>query len=540
MTGEGRGGILFVAIVVSIVLHFGIMFYARPRVMTHIVTPSARVANRRPMRVTKDFHPPEQVRIETVHDVEAVKEAPVAEEVLEIPSVGVHDDLKPGKVLAPAPVTAPLPEALLPKMEPAALDVKLLGSNRAELRVEMPADPIETPKGSSDVAVPEAALPMPSAAKKVAGPEIPPALPVAEQLSRQMRIAKLPAEDSKDDRFQPEVEVREKVDEEVVEREKAAVRELLNIAEAEELVKFVNVAMSKATDGRWTYFKIMVLPRSGLPVVPKDVVVLIDASGSIGRDRIRSVREVAKRLLRSGTNSGDRFNLVAFRDRYSYAFRRWQECSQASFDHADAWLDNLAAHGRTDVFASIASVLALPRDPSRPLIALVVTDGDANSGIHETAEILSKFTALNDGLVSVYMYGVKNSANRELIDVLTHGNRGESLIYDGWWKWNAASGLESLSERFRDPVLSDLRLVFSAGVHAEAYPRLLRNLYRGDALEIVGRVPAGVENVSFSLKGLNGAEPYEGFFTFNLADVASDPTVVGAWEGERKIDLKLK
>ena len=168
-----------------------------------------------------------------------------------------------------------------------------------------------------------------------------------------------------------------------------------------------------------------------------------------------------------------------------------------------------------------------------------MTDGDANAGVSDTAQILSKFTDLNDGLVSVYMYGVKESANRELIDVLTHGNRGESFIYGGV-RWKAGSGIESLSERFRDPVLTDLRVIFAATSRAEAYPRLLRNLYRGDAVTITGRVPKGSEEVSFSLKGLNGANTYEAFFRVPLGRIASDPGVVAEWTREREIDAKLK
>jgi hypothetical protein len=271
--------------------------------------------------------------------------------------------------------------------------------------------------------------------------------------------------------------------------------------------------------------------------VPKDFVILLDASGSIGKDRIRSVRNAAQSILRSAANSGDRFNLVAFRDRYSYAFRSWQECGNDSFARADKWLSNVAAYGRTDVFSSISSVLTLPRSPERPLIALVVTDGDANAGVSSTAEILSRFTALNDGLVSVYMYGLKSSANRELIDLLTRGNRGESYIYGGL-RWRAGSGIEGLVERFRDPVLSDLRVVFSAGTKAEAYPRRLRNMYRNGTLTLVGRVKAGTKEIAFSVKGLNGRHAYEGFFRLPLS-AGGDSSVIDEWRAEQQIDLKL-
>ena len=137
------------------------------------------------------------------------------------------------------------------------------------------------------------------------------------------------------------------------------------------------------------------------------------------------------------------------------------------------------------------------------------------------------------------MYGVKESANRELIDVLTHGNRGEGFIYGGR-RWNAGSGIEGLSERFRDPVLSDLRVVFAADTGAEAFPRRLKNLYRGETVEIVGRIPKGRGRVAFSVKGLAGAKPFEGFFKVDLVQSGFDAGLPAAWEAERAIDARLR
>ena len=329
------------------------------------------------------------------------------------------------------------------------------------------------------------------------------------------------------------------VDVKVVEAEKSAVRELLDVKDAEEIAKVVAVQTASAQSGDWLYFRVRFSPEEELEVVPKDIVLLMDASGSIGNDRIASIRDATQKILRSATNTGDRFNLVAFRNKFSYAFKSWQECDRDSFDRADAWLKKLAAHGRTDVFSVVRSVLTLPRDPSRPLIALVVTDGDANAGVSETSQILSRFTALNDGLISVYMYGVKGSANRALIDVLTHGNRGESFIFEGERR-EAGSWIEGLSNRFRDPVLTDLRVVFATGVEAETYPRLLKNLYKGETVDFVGRVPKTQTEVAFSIKGLNGTKPYESFFRINLAKSVFDEKLPAEWQAERAIDEKLK
>ena len=535
MTRERREEVVLVALVASVVIHAGLMLLVKPQVMTRVAPPTAKAARPAPMRVVRSAPRPEPVSFSDVEDRKALKDAPAA----------VGDKSAP-RLSAPSSAAPEieLPEirdpAETPVIEPAAvLDARPVGLDKVSTAA-IPMTRIETPAASSAAASrPDFSVWVPSAAGMAV-----PAAPAPDR--REPESALLPVRMTSDGEqqtgrvaFTPAEEIYAKVDEKVVLEEKAAVRALVNAETAADLVKFVNVTMTTAQGGDGDrYFKVMMTPRADLQTVPKDVVMVIDGSGSIGNDRLSSCRKAARRILRSCTNTGDRFNLVVFRNAFSYAFRSWRECDAESFDAGDRWLGKQTAHGRTDVFSTIRSVLTLPRDPKRPLIALVVTDGDANSGVSDTAEILSRFTALNDGLVSVYMYGVKSSANRELIDVLTHGNRGESFIFDGW-RWSAGEGMEGLSERFRDPVLTDLRVVFASGTKAEVYPRLLRNLYRGGTLEFYGRVPAGTESVSFSVKGLNGESAYEGYFSLPLATAAADASVVSAWRAERDVDRKL-
>jgi len=532
---DGRLEILLVALVLSACAHFAIMWYVRRCVMTHVTAAAERSARHEPMRVTKAETPPAALLAEMLPDVDALKDAPAAETVGEAPVAAPREaDKALAKASVPVPQLSDLPQ---PQAETPSLDVHPLSIDKPSFKITLPETGVARPRLAS-VGAPSAAPLAPGG--RVAGPLSVPSVAALEPLPDEpVRIVPEKAEKA-EKKFEPAEMVREKVDEQVVEKEKEAVRELLDVARADELRKVVTLAVTKTDGPDGTYFRIMLHPRHELPVVEKDLVVLIDASGSIGRDRIRSIREAARRVLRSALNSGDRFNLVAFRDRYSYAFRAWQGCTQSAFDQADAWLGEVTAHGRTDVFGTISSVLTLPRTPERPLVALVITDGDANVGVRTTAEILSKFTALNDGLVSVYMYGVKSSANRELIDVLTHGNRGESLVYDGWMKWKAGSEIETFTERFRDPVLSDLRVAFASGIRAEVYPRLLRNLYLGGQVELVGRVPAGTKEVALSIRGLNGKTPYEGYFKLQLEGAAADGKIVESWRSEQQIDLKLK
>ena len=551
MKRDGLDEILFVAIVLSIIAHIGAMFYVRPRVMTSIASGVAKIEKRQPMRVTRDLPQPPPVRIEAVKDVDALKDAP---EAAGMAAHALEDVVVENEKFTATPEVDHPAVAQLDPLESVSFDIKPISIDKSSHSLSIPIESIETPKVSSEISAPAQLRQdrdvLNAAAPVLAAPGLdemqlfsPGRIDENTKIGRDLDDGQKKDDEKKvleENLAKMQEEIREKVDEKVVETDKAAVKSLIDGGQAEELAKFVNTTMSSAKKDGWVYFKAMIAARSDMQVVPKDFVILIDASGSIGPVRMESIRKAAKNILRSAANSGDRFNLVAFRNRYTYAFRRWQECTRSSFDAADKWLDDVASFGRTDVFSTIRSVLTLPRTPSRPLIALVVTDGEANVGVKHTAEILSKFTKLNDGLVSVYMYGVTSSGNRELIDLLTRGNRGESFVFGGRMKWRAGSGIEGLAGRFRDPVLSDIRVIFSASTKAQAYPRLLKNLYKNEVLELVGRVPQGTEDISFSLRGLSGNVPYEGFFKMPLNIAPEDNEIIDLWHKEREIDLKLR
>jgi len=319
-----------------------------------------------------------------------------------------------------------------------------------------------------------------------------------------------------------------RVDEKLVQKAKEAVRELRDeaIEEGAPFENNVNCVLDWWTDSanaKFKYFRLRVssLANNPLPVIPKDIVYLLDVSGSIGSDRLRSCRNFIEEHIET-LNPGDRFNIAAFRNKVQYLFNEWRTPDKFSLGKAAAWLGTLSAHGATDVFATLKSVHALPRTPERPVIALFVTDGDATSGMTRSAEIISRFAELNDGLVSVYMYGVKEKANAYLMDMLARGNRGDWARYDGTFRFRAARDLPGLVAKFADPVLSDISVVFTASSRVQAYPRRVTNLYQAQPIEIWGLCPADQKELIVKMRGLNGAKVYENMFRFSFS---SEPTL---------------
>ncbi|MDE3275853.1 MAG: VWA domain-containing protein [Verrucomicrobiota bacterium] len=548
-----HGDLILFAVVASLVLHGVLMFFAAPHVMSHTAGSSdfeARRTHRPPMSVRRFEGDPFRERVKSVpaSDVPAPRSAPTVAQA--------SASSAPTAVPSSGDVPIPAPPVVVPQVLSGPMDApaelprpSILNANAIEdtgftmpsaaeidaAAPSLPVAPLSAASGGAESVIPVPGMSAPAPVFTL------PEIKVGDGAMAGIEAAKkAPSVE-----FKFENKVLEEVDESFVEEEKAAVRQLLSEQKtlpAESVVSCEMVTYVDPPDPKWRYFKITFEPKRGayaLPIVPKDAVILMDASGSIGKDRIRDCREVAKSVLRSCLNTGDRFNLVAFRNSFSYAFKEWRECDAASFAAADRWLSNLTAHGRTDVFSVIRSVLTLPRDPSRPIIALVVTDGDANAGVSDTAEILSRFTKLNDGLVSVYMYGVKKKANRELIEILTKGNRGESFIHTGF-RFNAGKELESLAKAFRDPVLTDLRVAFASSTEAETYPLLLKNLYRGGRVELRGRCPASVKKLVFTLQGLSGKKAFESLYQLNLAtSPTTDRSLRDEWLADRAVSFRF-
>ena len=361
----------------------------------------------------------------------------------------------------------------------------------------------------------------------------------------QLRAEKLAEASAKAAKPPPPPPAMARVDEAVVAQEKAAVRKLRDerSAAGRPFDGNVNVNLGFWRDPahpKVKYFRVRVASNreAPLPIISKDIVFMLDASGSIGNDRLKSCRNAVLEAL-DRLNTGDRFNVVAFRDKFSYAFPEtaWREVDANSVEQARKWLSTLKAHGNTDVFRTLRSVLTMPRDPARPIVAFVATDGDATSGMTRSAEIISRFSELNGGLVSIYMYGVKPEANAYLMDMLTRCNRGSWAFHKGF-RWLAAAGVPALSRQFEKPVLSDVAVVFSASSRSETYPKLVPNLCEDEPIEIYGICPADQQEIVFQMRGLNAVTSCESMFTIPFARADElGPEVRTAWATRRIYEM---
>lgn len=321
----------------------------------------------------------------------------------------------------------------------------------------------------------------------------------------------------------------------------ATVREISAFTDFQAIDNRLSLALTSyetAKDPNNTYFRLAIVrrPESPLPIMGKDVIFIQDISGSIGTKRLAQSKEAMKAALYRTLRVGDRFNIFAFRDVTLTPSGTWMTFDPTTYAKAEVFVNSLRAKGNTDLFLLLQDLLTLPRDPNRPLIAIVVTDGEPTVGVTETTRIIGEFSRMNGGQISVYTFGIKQT-NPYFLDMLCYANRGENTSASGNVR-AIEKELTPVYESIRNPVMKDLSIVFATQSGGEIHPKKLTNLYADRALTLYGRVPRGVEELTCQLKGRSAGDSYDAVFTFTLKNATKDTlNLRQAWAERAMFDL---
>jgi Mg-chelatase subunit ChlD len=250
------------------------------------------------------------------------------------------------------------------------------------------------------------------------------------------------------------------------------------------------------------YFRLDVRRRGAdvLPVMPKNVLLVVDSSASMTEQKLYFCREGLLRCL-DAIKPPDLFNVMAFNDRGMFCFDTWTEPSAVRMAEARRFILGLKAEGNTDVFASIRDLPdRLVAGSDRPAIAILVTDGHPTTGLMDSSSIIGEFSKRNSGRMSVFTFGTSQTANSYLLDLLGYCNRGEGFVLRSG-RWDIPGAIADWMKQTARPVLSDVRFVLPADSPCEVFPVQTANMYLDRSLVLFGRCPASTSRVLFQAAG---------------------------------------
>ncbi|RPJ01313.1 MAG: VWA domain-containing protein [Candidatus Aminicenantes bacterium] len=253
------------------------------------------------------------------------------------------------------------------------------------------------------------------------------------------------------------------------------------------------------------YFMLLASPRFAAPgekVVAKNVVLVLDSSGSMSGAKIAQAKEAARFIL-NHLDKRDAFTLIDFDDGVTPFSEGLVPASGDAIARALKFVDGIEDSGGTNINDALLAALSRMRDGERPGYVLFLTDGLPTVGTTETADILRNIQKGNELRSRIFVFGVGDDVNTELLDRLSSDHRGTS-VYIGETE-DLEVALSGFYEKISSPLLSDLTVEFKGIDTSQVYPRALPDLFKGSQLVLVGRY-RGDGPVSVVMTGQAGRE----------------------------------
>jgi len=249
------------------------------------------------------------------------------------------------------------------------------------------------------------------------------------------------------------------------------------------------------------FFLLLAAPRVELEAapVPKDVILVLDKSGSMDGEKFRQA-QAALRYILEHLNADDRFNILAFSTDLVAFSPEIQPASEA--EAAIRWTEELVAAGSTDIHRALMKAMEQAQT-SRPTMILFVTDGLPTEGQTDIQTILQDITQAAPETVRLFSFGLGYDVNTYLLDSLSQQNRGTTTYVKPDQPIDEA--LSSFYRKISSPVLTDVELDFGGIRVFELYPQEVPDLFAGSQLVLLGRYRSG-GNTIIELRGMAGNE----------------------------------
>lgn len=173
-----------------------------------------------------------------------------------------------------------------------------------------------------------------------------------------------------------------------------------------------------------------VVPHRRVQRTPLSIALVIDRSGSMGGDRITAAKACAQDLIQR-LHSQDEVSLVVY-DTEVDVLLPLMPASQAR-DHVRAALQGVQARGSTDLHSGWlrgAQQLAGRTASERLCRVILLSDGQANEGIVNDAEICRQVAQLAQAGVSTTTVGLGEGFNESLMTAMAEAGQGNALYGD--------------------------------------------------------------------------------------------------------------
>ncbi len=289
------------------------------------------------------------------------------------------------------------------------------------------------------------------------------------------------------------------------------------------------------------YAMFLVSPRAELSKeqkVPRDIVFVVDTSGSMILDKKIDQAKAALRHCLGELSADDRFAMISFATTVN---RYRDELAPATDDHikfGKGWVADLYAGGGTAIHQALMSALEMRSDdPGRMFTIVFFTDGQPTIGETDTDKILADVIEKNSDNTRIFSFGLGNDLNAVFLDQLAERTRALSRYVRA--EQDLEANVSSFFKKIHHPVLTNLKLSTNGDVRlVDVYPPQLPDLFHGDQLVVLARFQ-GSGHAAIMLDGQFGLHDKQFVYELNFRQRSEGKPFVEELWARRKVGYLL-
>ena len=263
-------------------------------------------------------------------------------------------------------------------------------------------------------------------------------------------------------------------------------------------------------------------------VTPKEIVFVLDTSGSMSGFPIEKAKECMKLAL-DNLYPQDTFNLITFAGDTHILFDKPMPATSENLQRAQAFLTSRAGGGGTEMMKAIRAALDPSDKQNHIRIVCFMTDGYVGNDMEIISEVQKHPNA------RVFSFGIGSSVNRFLLDKMAEHGRGEveyvTLQDDG------SAAARRFHERVRNPLLTDISIDWAGLPVADVYPKRIPDLFSARPVVLSGRY-TGAASGKVVLRGKLAGQDFVKEVAVNLPEQETHHDVLAKlWARTRIEDL---
>lgn len=242
------------------------------------------------------------------------------------------------------------------------------------------------------------------------------------------------------------------------------------------------------------YNLIMVMPPTdgieGTQPLAKEVIYIIDTSGSMGGTSIEQARAALTMALRR-LRPIDSFNVIQFNSVTSTLFDRAQLADPTNIRAALRYVDALYATGGTEMYPAIERALSRNDDARHVRQVIFLTDGSVGNETQLFELVKNKL-----GNSRLFTIGIGSAPNSFFMTRAAEFGRG-TYTYIGNTQ-EVQTKMQDLFTKLETPVLTQLKVELPVDTEMEIWPKRIPDLYLGEPVVIVAKTGGFSGNIKIS------------------------------------------